>query len=330
MKKYLMTILRIAVAVGGVAYIAYALDWTDHVDASGEMREGIATTLRKARVDLLVAALAVTGLIFPLLTVRWWMLMRARGIEVTLGKAFRLCMVGNFFNYCMPGTTGGDLVKAYYAARGTTRKADSVMCIIVDRGMGLMGLFVVAGVAGLFMLEHEVARHITAFLWTCAGIGVLGAAIYFSRRMRKLLRLDHWLVKLPGGKLLAKVDSAAVAFRDHKLVLLAALAMGAGVHVCLVMAASASGYALGMDRPLVLLITIVPVLFLAGAVPISYQGLGVMEAVGAALLVSPPHCTTNQMVGMLMLVRVYQMFYSLLGSLFLLRGDIHLHPQEAK
>jgi hypothetical protein len=68
------------------------------------------------------------------------------------------------------------------------------------------------------------------------------------------------------------------------------------------------------------------VLFLGAAVPISYQGLGVMEAIGGQLLVNPPACTFNQLVGLLMLARLFQVFYSLIGALFLLKGDIHLHP----
>ncbi len=51
-----------------------------------------------------------------------------------------------------------------------------------------------------------------------------------------------------------------------------------------------------------------------------------MEAIGEQLLVNPPLCTFNQLVGILMLSRLFQLFYSLLGALFLLKGDIHLHP----
>jgi hypothetical protein len=53
-----------------------------------------------------------------------------------------------------------------------------------------------------------------------------------------------------------------------------------------------------------------------------------MEGLAMAMLLKPPIATPNQIVGMLLMFRLYQMAYSLLGSLFLLKGDIHLHPME--
>ena len=73
--------------------------------------------------------------------------------------------------------------------------------------------------------------------------------------------------------------------------------------------------------------TVVPVLILGGAVPLTYQGLGVMEWIGERMLVNPPEVHFNQIVGMLLFFRLYQIGYALLGSLFLLKGDIHLHPE---
>ena len=71
-----------------------------------------------------------------------------------------------------------------------------------------------------------------------------------------------------------------------------------------------------------------PVLLIAGSVPLTYQGLGVMEGLGLLLLEQAGLATDNQVVGMLLLLRLFQVFYGLAGSVFMLSGDIHLHPQE--
>ena len=78
---------------------------------------GLVSMLRTANTQWLVFGLLAISLVYPIITLRWWLLLRARGIPVTLWNTFRLTMVGHFFNFCMPGTTGGDLVKAYYAAQ---------------------------------------------------------------------------------------------------------------------------------------------------------------------------------------------------------------------
>jgi len=295
-----------------------------------EMRfvPGLVTMLRGANVGLLIAGLVVVGLIYPILVVRWWWLMRTRGMAVRLSKAFRLTMVGNFFNFCIPGTTGGDVVKAYYAAKGSGRRADAVMTVILDRICGLLGLLVLAGFAGLFMWGDETARQLTVYIWLIMGGAVVGATLYFSQTLRSKLGINWLLEKLPGQGFLEAIDQAALAYRHHKMVLLGAIAASVFLHIAIVSATTMAGYALGMRTPVSLLLIVIPVSFLVGAIPISPQGIGVMEFFAITMLQSPL-AFPNQIVGMLIMIRLYQIFYSLLGSLFLLKGDIHLHPQEA-
>lgn len=289
---------------------------------------GVLTMIARADLRLLGLALLAVLPIYPILMIRWWLLMRCRGMHVSLGKAFRLTMVGNFFNFCMPGTTGGDLIKAYYAAKGSDRRADAVMTVIVDRVAGLLGLVVLAGLAGLFMLKNDLARQVTVYIWLGMGLFTVGAGVYFSRRLRRLLRLDWLLSKLPMHGLFTKIDQAAVAYRDHRATVLLSVGVSVLVHICLATSTALSGFALGMDQPFGLLLTVVPVLFLIGAVPISPQGVGVMEFVAIELLSQAPFATANQIIGMLIMIRLNQMFYSLFGAIFLLKGDIHLHPQQ--
>mgnify|MGYP002624221642 CR=1 FL=1 len=304
-------------------------------------RPSVTATLSHASLGLLLIGLLIIGPIYIIQSYRWWLLMRARGLQCTVAKAFRLTMVGSFFNYCMPGSTGGDLVKAYYAAKNSDRRADSVMTVIFDRITGLIALVIMAGLAGLFMIvatsaqwltltetQSNVVSQITLYIWLGLGAGFLGAIVYFSTRVRKMLGISGKLFrKLPGYSLFQKLDEAALAYKKHIGTVIATVLMSIPVHVTLAGATALAGYALGMDTPLGLLMTVVPVLFLAAAVPLTYQGFGVMEPL-AMLLLASPGATANQIIGMLLMIRFYQIFYSLLGSLFLLRGDIHMHPER--
>jgi uncharacterized protein (TIRG00374 family) len=80
---------------------------------------------------------------------RWFLLVRALDLPFTIGSAFRLGLVGSFWNTFAPGSVGGDLVKAYYIARGQPgRRAAAVATVIVDRLVGLFGLIWFAAVFG--------------------------------------------------------------------------------------------------------------------------------------------------------------------------------------
>jgi len=311
------------------------LRWTitaddlDQDDQSPQFRPGVMTTLRGARLGLLLVGLVMIGPIFVLQALRWWVLMRSRGLLVTLGRSFRLYMVGCFFNYAMPGLTGGDVVKAYYAAKGADRQADAVVSVVVDRIAGMIGLLVLACVAGLLTLNPgapELARHVTLYFWVILAIGIVATWLYLSPSVRRLGSRRPWLTRIPGQRLIRTVDAALVAYRHHKLAVTAAVAISVVVHVLIMTAATVAGHALGMQTPVGLMLVIMPVVIAGGALPISPQGIGVMEALAMALLLDPPAATTIQIIGMLITLRLYQMVYSLIGALLLIGGDIHLHP----
>jgi uncharacterized protein (TIRG00374 family) len=81
--------------------------------------------------------------------IRWWVVARALGVEMGLREAFRIHMIGVFFNSFLFGATGGDLLKAYYVAaeHGREAKATAVMTVVLDRVFGVVGLFVLLAAA---------------------------------------------------------------------------------------------------------------------------------------------------------------------------------------
>ncbi len=298
-------------------------------------KPGIVTTMCGADVSLLLVGLLLILPVFPVQAFRWWLLMRCRGMDVPFARAMRLTMVGLFFNFCMPGMTGGDVVKAYYAAKGSGARGVAVMSVIFDRVAGLLGLILLAGIAGAVMLYRggldgdtlRLVQIVTALIWLGFVGAVVGPLIYFSRRVRRGLGLDRLIGRLGPGHILVRIDDAALAYRDHKRVILACVLVSLPVHFCQALAAALAGRALGMGLDLGLMLTVLPVIFLAGSVPLTYQGLGVMEALAVAMLLTPGLATANQLVSMLVLIRLYLIAYALVGAVMMLRGDIHLFPQ---
>ena len=81
--------------------------------------------------------------------VRWFVLVRALDLPFTLRNAFRLGMVGTFYSTFLPGAIGGDLVKAFFIAKGQpARRAAAVSTVVADRALGLFGLLVFGGFVG--------------------------------------------------------------------------------------------------------------------------------------------------------------------------------------
>ncbi len=78
---------------------------------------------------------------------RWLLLMRAQGLDSTIGHTLPLSFIGMFFNFFMPGGVGGDVIKGYYLLQDMPqKKVAAAISIFMDR---MVGFFVMIGTAFL-------------------------------------------------------------------------------------------------------------------------------------------------------------------------------------
>jgi uncharacterized protein (TIRG00374 family) len=318
-----MTLLRLLVIAGGLGYIIYTVQWAD--DPAND-RPGMLTLLRSADLRWLFGGLGLAGVVFPLQGLRWYLLLRCRDLNVSFRSVMRLTMVGLFFNFCVPvGSNGGDVVKAYGAARGlkgTGSAAKAVVSVALDRVAGLLGLIVLAAVMGPLMWSDPIGRKIAIIAWAALGAVLVGGFVYLTPFTRKFLGIDL-LTRL---SLVQKVDAAVTGYRHHGVALLIAVALSVPVHVALSIATAMSGYAIGVTTPLVVLVTALPIVFIVGALPLTFMGLGVMEPTAIALLTTGDDAgaTINQVVAMLMAWRAFLLAYAVIGGLLMLGKGMHL------
>jgi uncharacterized membrane protein YbhN (UPF0104 family) len=133
---------------------------------------------------------------------RWYLLVRALDLPFTLGKAFRLGLVGSFWNAFAPGSVGGDLVKAYYIAAGQPgRRASAVATVLADRLVGLFGLIWFSAVFGsAFWLagDERIAGndYIKGIVRVCGGIVIAAVIGWIILGLLPTRRADKFAVRL--------------------------------------------------------------------------------------------------------------------------------------
>jgi len=161
-KRMLLASLKLAAALGVIAYVL----------SSGRV------DLREIAVGAdwrWIAAAWALLLAIPLIGwLRWWSIVRAVGLDLGLYAAFRIQMIGMFFNAFLFGVTGGDLFKAYYIAAGAgrERKAAAVTTVIVDRVVGIVGLLLLTGCCLAAAWSEIVTNPLLM------GIAIAFAAVY--------------------------------------------------------------------------------------------------------------------------------------------------------
>ena len=295
---------------------------------------GLINVVRRADPALLWAAVLIVPLNFLITSYRWHLLLRGLGINVGAARAFHINMVGAFWNTVMPGTTGGDLFRAYFAAKHTTHRTRAVVSVIVDRIIGLLALVILGGSMAAYQtavapdLSDPAARKCMQVAVGAVVIlsgTVLGSLVLFNPALRKWTGMDFALRRLPMQGTVGRLVESLELYRRQPALVLGALAMSIPVHVIVVVSAMLACMAFGFRLPPWYYFVIVPVIGLAGAVPVSPQGAGVMEFF-AILLTRRQGWTVSQAFILTMSMRLVQVFWNLLAGVFVLRGGYHAPP----
>jgi hypothetical protein len=99
------------------------------------------------------------------------------------------------------------------------------------------------------------------------------------------------------------------------------------VHSIVVISATFAGMAFKLPLHPLYYWVVVPVVVLAGSIPISPQGAGVMEFF-AIILTKRQGCTVSQAFALTMSIRIVQILWNLTGGLFVLRGGFHAPTEK--
>jgi uncharacterized protein (TIRG00374 family) len=202
-KRIFISLLKYALGLGLLGYVI----WWNWAPASGT---GLSSVWQKhvvegAPVNLTAYALgAFCCMIAVLITfVRWYFLVRAQRLPFTLTNALRLGMVGYFFNTFLPGSVGGDVVKAVFIARGQSRRTVAVATVLLDRAVGLWGLcwlVAMVGAVGWFagLLTGPAERVLQSIVVSAVGIVALSVVLWALLGLLPDRRADRFSRRLEG------------------------------------------------------------------------------------------------------------------------------------
>lgn len=259
-------------------------------------------------------------------SLRLKLLVGAQKVYVSYPEALRLTLAGNFFNFALPGTTGGDLLKMYYLARRTESKAEIVSTVIMDRLIGLAGLVTLAGAALGFTAGRGLSPGFGRAIWFLLGVSAFGAWLASRPALRARLRVPAALGRLPGVPQLLRMFRAAAELRRDRPRFAGALVATLLLQTTCTLSAAVMAGALGMRGPgnllsqAVYFMAHVALGFLVAAVPLTPQGIGVMEAAYLQFFTSGGWNTPSQALAFAVAVRGIQLFWALPGGLMPLLG----------
>jgi uncharacterized membrane protein YbhN (UPF0104 family) len=293
---------------------------------------GLNRMAREADWKFLLAALAVMPISYLLTSYRWHLLLETVEVRISQPRTFVINMVGAFYNTLFAlGTTGGDVVKAYFAARHTTHRTRAVMSVLVDRAIGLIALVMLGGTMatiryGTSLREGHAdvdCRRVAYASGLLLALTAVGLLVFYHRGLRRLTGLEWVLGRLPMQGFIQNAVHSMELYGRRPGAMLVALLLCFPVHITTIISATFAGEAFRLNLSPLYYWVIVPVIALVGAIPISPQGAGVMEFFAIKLLTIRHGVSVGQAVALVMAIRLVQIFWNLVAGLFVLRGGYH-------
>lgn len=262
-------LLKPLVAVGLYAIILYKID----VGA-------LAARLLTTRLEYFAAAVALYILGQFGSSYRWYLLLRPVGLIVPYRRLVGFYFIGMFFNIFLPTIVGGDAVKAVLLARETREPIRATTAVFMERDSGLFALLTVAMVAAwsappveLFGFGLPVLTLVLFGLFVGVNLLIFTAPAY---RMA-----DRLVAITPLARLRPRASSlheAILPYTRNWRSVAGAIGISFVFQCIVIVVVFLNARALGQSFPMSAIAVFVPLISLAGMIPVSINGLGVRDA----------------------------------------------------
>lgn len=251
----------------------------------------VAHILQRFDAGYLLLAIVVVTIDRVLMTFKWTLLLRAQGYRLPLLQGVTIYCTSMVWGLALPTTVGADAIRAVIVTKRGFNGTDVVTSIVIERMVGFV-LALALGLVSLAILRTlgvlDARFNIALYAGAAMLVGV--TALLVAALNEKLVRTV--LAQLPRfvreSKVMQYLDRFAAAYRTlggarSTIAKFGVLTVLEQVFAVLFPWTLAMG--LSVDVDLLLLLGVLPISTLISRLPISFDGLGVYEAVFVGLLV---------------------------------------------
>ncbi len=260
--------LRIALAVALLAVVIAVADWRAILDV-----------LWHVDLTWTLAALAMAMADRFVLTVRWQILLAARGMPIGFWRTLRVQFAANVIGSFFPSSVGVDTLRIAALCRGGEDPAKVIAATLVDRVTIIVATLLLGSVTTLLLAESRIPNSVIQFVFAATAVAVIGCAACLHPAVRRWVR-STLLPRVP-KRLQGTVASAASAIlayrRDWSVQIWVGVTTVATLFIRILFA-KAVALACGVDLSFANLLLVIPILWIVMMLPITVGGIGVQEA----------------------------------------------------
>lgn len=296
--------VKIGVSAVLVACILYRCDW----------KLTLSTFMAiEPKFLVLVFFCMVGGVIIS--AFKWQVLLSVHDAHIPLSTLNRYYFIAVFFNNFLPSSIGGDGFRIYKTASEVVSKGHAVVAVLMERVSGLWALLFLGYIGGLFVGPGSSGiPYFRQFLWVIGSALVLSGLFFvvtyfISDRYKDGSRFPVWLTTLFGW---------IHDYRRHPGKTINVVALSFFFQLYALSWMLLLSRAVGADISIFMLAVAMMISNLAALLPISLNGLGLMDG-SFIYIASSMGMEYEHGVMMMLIMRVFLVFLSLIGSYFYLR-----------
>lgn len=212
---------------------------------------------------------------------RWRQLLGIFGITASLGSLFCIVWIGQFFLMFLPGPVGDDAARMIYISRTAPGRAgEACLSVMLDRVIGLGSVLALCFFVAPW--QWDVLRSGIQTFWLAGGVFLAGFCFFITGGLFLLLARplpvgDGIFALLPTGRIRTELIRIWNLAAGSKKVVGWVFAAAIVIQVLNCAAFWLAGRAVGLEIPLFVWVSFVPVILAANVLPVTIAGLGVRE-----------------------------------------------------
>ena len=257
MKKY-TKIIKILISLGIMVYLLRLVDF-------GVVWEQF------LELNLFILILAFLILFFQcaLSSLKWKIILTAESKDIPFLFLMKRYLIGNFISLFLPSSFGGDLYRIYALGEYNKDYLQNISSVLFDRISGLFALASISIISFAFFYKENISYQ----FFIAYALAILTFwGLTSSRFIAKLQRTNKKIISFFNNIL-----ESFQNYRKNVRVLVLSLAISFWFQINIVILNHFYCFALNIDLPITFLFTVIPLVYLTEALPISINGLGVRE-----------------------------------------------------
>jgi len=244
---------------------------------------------------------------------------------------------GAFYNNFMPGSVGGDLIRAGFVTYHTNKRFEAALSVFVDRIIGLLGTFVIAiffyllflrGKGSLITSGNEekgaffrsVGEHKGIVFGVVIAVVIVFCGFLLHRRGRAVIQKAWRSICLYSEKTFQKLKNATILYCSKPLTMLVVFVITIFLQILTITAFWLLGRDMGITAGIKYYYVFFTLSWVLGTIPVSIGGLVVVEGSLVWLFINFAGVNAESAAALALCQRAVWMLASLPGAVIHLIG----------